>query len=163
MSALRRGWLGLAAGLALAGCGFELAEHPGAGAPAPGRLLHVAGGEPDFRAELRRALRRAGARTAPAADAAELAVELAGPEAREQVIGVTDRMDAREYELELRLTVRRRVAGEAWDAPETLSRRRHWAFDPDDYLAADEERSLILAELRAALIGDLFRLLAAGE
>ena len=163
MSAVRRGLLGLAAGLALAGCGFELAEHPGADAPAPGRLLHVAGGEPDFRAELRRALRRAGARVAPAADAAELAVELAGPEAREQVIGVTDRMDAREYELELRLTVRRRAASEAWSAPETLSRRRHWVFDPDAYLAADEERSVILEELRAELIGDLFRLLAAEE
>lgn len=163
MSAARGGWFGLAAGLALAGCGFELADHAGAGPPAPGRLLHVAGGEPDFRAELRRALARAGARVAPAAAAAELAAELAGPEVREQVIGVTDRMDAREYELELRLTVRTRAAGGDWGAPETLARRRHWVFDPEAYLAADEERSLILEELRAELIGDLFRLLAAGE
>ena len=65
---------------------------------------------------------------------------------------MTTDMDAREYEVGLHLTVRLQRPGEKPSVPATVSRYRHWLFDSEDYLAADEARAVLKKELSGELI-----------
>lgn len=153
---------GLAACLLLGGCGFQLADTPGAATQIAQQALHVVGGSPEFRQEFARTLHRIDVAFAPGRAEADLTVHLEGPEEREQVIAVSDAgLDAREYEIGMHLTVRLQAPGSEPAAAITLSRYRHWAFDADDYLAADEERAVLAEELRAELMEALLLLIQA--
>ncbi len=153
---------GLAACLMLGGCGFQLADTPGAATRISQKTLHVAGGSPEFRHEFAQTLRRIDVAFAPGSAGADLIVHLEGPEEREQVIAVTDAgLDAREYEIGMHLTVRLQAPGSEPAEAVTLSRYRHWVFDADDYLAADEERIVLVEELRAELMEALLLLIQA--
>ena len=143
----------------LAGCGFHLAGEPGGRTAAPAGL-HIEGGTPEFRARLLRHLHAAGAHPARARADASLIVQLDGPEERRQTLTVTEVVHAREYELGLHLTVRAH-APDATARPVVLSRYRSWLVDAERYLAADEQRRVLLAELQDELIEALLLLLAA--
>ena len=145
-------WLGAALCLSLAGCGFQLADSKGGVTRIPQASVQLIGGTPGFHQALRRTLRGGGVKVLSGDAGADLVVHLNGPEERHQVIGVTTDMDAREYEVGLHLTVRLQQPGEKASAPVTLSRYRHWLFDPDKYLAADEERAMLTKELSGELI-----------
>ena len=144
--------LGAVLCLALGGCGFQLADPKGIATKIPQSSLQLVGGSPDFNQALRRRLRGGGVRIVSGDAAADLVVHLDGPQERHQVIGVTTDMDAREYEVGLHLGVRLQRPGGKPSAPTTLSSYRHWLFDPDNYLAADEERELLRKELSGELI-----------
>ncbi len=151
----------VALGLVLGGCGFQLADTQGVATPLPQISLQLVGGSPGFRQVLKRRLRGGGVTVVGGEAAADLVVYLDGPQERHQVIGVSDDMDAREYEVGLHLTVRLQRPGEKPSAPATVSRYRHWLFNPDDYLAADEARAVLKKELSGELIeGLLLRLRA---
>lgn len=153
---------GLAACLMLGGCGFQLADAPGVATRISQQTLHVVGGSPAFRQELSRTLHRIDVAFASDSAGADLIVHLEGPEEREQVIAVSAAgLDAREYEIGMHLTVRLQAPGSEPAKPVTLSRYRHWAFDVDDYLAADEERIVLVEELRAELMEALLLLIQA--
>ncbi len=144
--------LGAAFGLALGGCGFQLADSKGVATQIPQSSLHLVGGSPEFRQALRRRLRGGGVKVVSGDAAADLVVHLEGPQERHQVIGVSTDMDAREYEVGLHLGVRLQRPGEKPSASTVLSRYQHWLFDPDEYLAAEEERGYLKKELRGELI-----------
>ena len=148
-------WLGLALSLGLGGCGFQLADSKGTVTRFPDLSLQLVGGTPGFLPELWGGLRASGARQASDNEEADLIVHLDGPSERQRVIGVTPDMDAREYEINMRLTVRLQKPGAKLSEPVTLSRYRHWLFDTDMYLGADEERELLRKEMRTELIEDL--------
>jgi len=97
-------------------------------------------------------LRGGGVKVVSGDAAADLVVHLEGPQERHQVIGVSTDMDAREYEVGLHLGVRLQRPGEKPSASTVLSRYQHWLFDPDEYLAAEEERGYLKKELRGELI-----------
>ena len=148
---VRRGfWLGMA--MVLSGCGFQLADTAGTGIEVGLRAVQLQGGTPAFRQALQRALRDRGVRVLQGGTEATMMVHMEGPQERHQVIGVTSDIDAREYEIGMHLTVRLQWPGEAPAAPLLLSRHRHWVFDADHYLAADEERAILVRELHGELI-----------
>ncbi len=138
--------------LALGGCGFQLADSKGGATQIPQSSLQLIGGSPEFRHALMGRLRGGGVKILSSEAGADLIVHLDGPRERHQVIAVTPDMDAREYEVGLHLTVRFQRPGEKASPPSTLSRYRHWVFDSDKYLAADEERAMLKKELRGELI-----------
>ena len=144
--------LGGAFCLALGGCGFQLADSEGVATRIPQASLQLVGGSPEFRQALRGKLRGIGVKVVSGDAAADLIVHLDGPQERHQVIGVTTDMDAREYEVGLHLTVHLQRPGDEPSVPAILSRYRHWLFDPDNYMAADEEREILNRELRGELI-----------
>ena len=138
--------------LVLGGCGFQLADSTGVATRIPQSSLQLVGGSPEFRQALRRRLRGGGVKVVSGDAAAELIVHLEGPQERHQVIGVSTDMDAREYEVGLHLGVRLQRPGEEPSAPSVLSRHQHWLYDPDNYMAAEEERGYLKKELRGELI-----------
>lgn len=144
--------LGAAFCLALGGCGFQLADSQGVATKIPQSSLQLVGGSPGFRHALKGRLRGGGVKVVTSDAAADLIVHLDGPRERHQVIAVDADMDAREYEVGLHLTVRLQRPGEKPSAPSVLSRYQHWVFDPDKYLAAEEERGYLKKELRGELI-----------
>ena len=146
----RVSWLGIA--LALSGCGFQLADSAGTGVRLELAAVQLQGGTPAFRQTLRRALRDGGVQVLQGEAGAAMIVHLEGPQERHQVIGVTPDIDAREYEIGMHLSVRLQRPGEAPAVPKTLSRYRHWVYDPDRHLAADEERIILTRELRGELV-----------
>lgn len=141
--------------LILGGCGFQLADSKGVATKIPQASLQLVGGSPGFRQVLERRLRGGGVKVVGGDAAADLIVHLQGPEERHQVIGVTTDMDAREYEVGLHLTVRLQRPDEKPSVPATVSRYRHWLFDSEDYLAADEARAVLKKELTGELIEGL--------
>ena len=144
--------LGAAFCLALSGCGFQLADSKGVATKIPQSSLQVLGGSPAFRHALKGRLRGGGVKVVPGDAAADLIVHLEGPQERHQIIAVDSDMDAREYEVGLHLTVRLQRPGEEPSASTVLSRYQHWVFDPERYLAADEEREYLKKELNGELI-----------
>jgi len=138
--------------LILGGCGFQLADSKGVSTKIPQASLQMVGGAPGFRQVLKRKLRGGGVKVVQGDAAADLIVYLEGPKERHQVIAVTTDMDAREYEVGLHLTVRLQRPGEKPSAPAVVSRYRHWLFDSEDYLAADEARAVLKKELSGELI-----------
>ena len=144
--------LGAAFCLVLGGCGFQLADSKGVATKIPQSSLQLVGGSPAFRHALKGRLRGGGVKVLSGDAAADLVVHLEGPQERQQVIAVDTGMDAREYEVGLHLTVRLQRPGEKPSAPTVLSRYRHWVFDPDKYLAAEEERGYLKKELNGELI-----------
>ena len=151
---MRRGsfLLGAVFYLILGGCGFQLADSKGVATKIPQASLQLIGGSPGFRQVLERRLRDGGVKVVRDDAAGDLVVYLDGPKERRQVIGVTTDMDAREYEVGLHLTVRLQRPGEKPSVPATVSRYRHWLFDSEDYLAADEARAVLKKELGGELI-----------
>ena len=151
---MRRGpfLLGTAFCLALSGCGFQLADSKGVATRIPQSSLQLIGGSPGFRHALEGRLRGGGVKVVSGEAEADLIVHLEGPQERHQVIGLSADMDVREYEVGLHLGVRLQRPGEKPSAKSVLSRYRHWVFDPDKYLAADEEREMLKKELLGEVI-----------
>lgn len=151
---MRRGsfLLGAVFCLILGGCGFQLTDSQGVATKIPQASLQLVGGSPEFRQMLKRRLRDGGVKVVVGDAAADLIVYLEGPQERHQVIGVTTDTDAREYEVGLHLTIRLQRPGEKPSASAIVSRHRHWLFDPEDYLAADEARAVLKKELSGELI-----------
>ena len=144
--------LGAALCFALSGCGFQLADSKGVATKIPQSSLQLVGGSPGFRHALKGRLRGGGVKVVSGDAAADLVVHLEGPQERHQIIGVSTDMDAREYEVGLHLGVRLQRSGEKPSAQTVLSRYQHWLYDPDKYLAAEEERGYLKKELQGELI-----------
>ena len=144
--------LGAAFCLALGGCGFQLADSKGVATKIPQSSLQLIGGSPAFRHALKGRLRSGGVKVASGDAAVDLIVHLDGPQERHQVIAVDKDMDAREYEVGLHLGVQLQRPGEKPSAPIVLSRYQHWVYDPDEYMAAEEERGYLKKELNGELI-----------
>ena len=136
----------------LSACGFQLAGTATTGLTE--HSFHVTGGSTDFRTQLQRTFMEAGIGAADAADS-DYMIRLSGPDERRTVVSVNTTLDAREYEVGLFLTVEIRARGEEYDSAVKLSRFRHWSFEPERYLASDEEYAVIIKELQQELIDAL--------
>ncbi len=142
--------LGFAVSAGLYGCDFQLAGTHGAASHIPYKFLQIEGGTPEFRQQLSRTL--ASIEVAAVKQNPDLIVHLQGPAEREQVIAVTTDMDAREYEIGMHLSVQLQKPKAERSEAVHFSRYRHWVFDTDRYLAADEERQVLTQEMRHELI-----------
>lgn len=137
----------------LAGCGFELAGNRQADIAAT-TGIYFEGGTAEFRSLLRDTYRRAGVAMASSPDDAEQVITLIGPEERLHLLTVTEELDARDYEFEASLTVSTTDA-DGNTTSVKLSRYRNWQFNEMHYLASDEERRVIGAELQQELLDAL--------
>ncbi|MDM0027944.1 LPS-assembly lipoprotein LptE [Variovorax saccharolyticus] len=156
----RRGFLAVAAGAVLAGCGFELRKAP----TFAFQSIAVTGNSP-FSNYLRRQLRAAGTvEVLPVdqADKADAVLELLGESRNNVVLSTTPEGQVRE--LQLILTLRFRVRGQGGKellGPTEIQQSRDITYNETAALAKEGESELLYRDMQNDIAQQVLRRLAA--
>lgn len=140
-------------GVALAGCGFQLAD---AGRlPVAMQATYLDSSEPrsEFYASLSEALRQRGLVLVDSVAEARARLIISDDSTGQRILSVTARNIPREYEVFYTVTFALEAEGEALISPEALVARRPYTYDETEVLGKEREESI----LRRALAEDLAR------
>ena len=149
----------LTATLSLAACGFHLRGSDLKDITFSFKSLYLkAPTETPFVADLRQALVTNRVVISPAADKAELVLEVMSEQTGKQILSLSGSGRVREYQLSYSVSLRAYdISQTDWLPPEVISMSRILPYDDAQVLAKEQEEALLYKDMRSDAVGQAIR------